>query len=113
MTANCIPTPRLRASSNSRASGTARPRPDQGTGSELVFRPASYSLPPSRGRSALDLRADGTYVESSPGPTDRPEQAAGTWVIDDDRLTLRPHAGSTRMLKIASAQPDRLVLRRE
>jgi len=52
-------------------------------------------------------------VESSPGPTDRPEQAAGTWVIDDDRLTLRPHAGSTRMLKIASAQPDRLVLRRE
>jgi hypothetical protein len=43
--------------------------------SELVYRPASYSLPPSRGRSALDLLADGTYVESSPGPTDRPEQA--------------------------------------
>ncbi len=57
--------------------------------SELVYRPASYSLPPSRGRSALNLVADGTYVESSPGPTDRPEQAAGTWVLEDDRLTLR------------------------
>jgi len=38
---------------------------EEDTDSELVYRPASYSLPPSRGRSALDLRADGTYVETS------------------------------------------------
>jgi hypothetical protein len=85
---------------------------EEDTESELIFRPASYSLPPSRGRSALDLRADGTYVESSPGPTDRPEQATGTWALEEDRLTLRPPDGSTRVLKIASAEPDRLVLRR-
>lgn len=85
---------------------------EEDTESELVYRPASYSLPPSRGRSALDLRADGTYVESSPGPTDRPEQAAGTWVLEDDRLTLRPADGHTRMLRIASAEPDRLVVKR-
>jgi hypothetical protein len=85
---------------------------EEDTESELVFRPASYQLPPSRGRSALDLRTDGTYVESSPGPTDRPEEAAGTWVFEGDRLTLRPHNGSTRVLRIASAEPDRLVVRR-
>jgi hypothetical protein len=50
---------------------------EEDTDSELIYRPASYSFPPSRGRSALDLRPDGTYVESSPGPTDRPEQTSG------------------------------------
>ncbi len=80
--------------------------------SELVFRPASYSLPPSRGRSALELRADGSYSESSPGPTDRPEQATGTWALEQDRLTLRPQQGSTRVLRIVTAEPDRLALRR-
>jgi hypothetical protein len=85
---------------------------EEDTESELVYRPASYSLPPSRGRSALDLRADGSYVESSPGPTDRPEQTSGTWALEDDRLTLRSHEGSTRLLSIASAEPERLVVRR-
>ena len=85
---------------------------EEDTDSELVYRPASYSLPPSRGRSALDLRADGTYVESSPGPTDRPEQTTGTWTLEGDDLSLRPSNGSTRLLRIASAQPDRLALRR-
>jgi hypothetical protein len=85
---------------------------EEDTDSELVFRPASLALPPSRGRSALDLRADGTYLESSPGPTDRPEEAAGTWVLEDDRLTLRAQNGSTRVLRIASAKPDRLAVRR-
>ena len=80
--------------------------------SELVFRPASYSLPPSRGRSTLDLRADGSYSESSPGPTDRPEQATGTWALEQDRLTLRPQQGRRRLLQITAAEPDRLALRR-
>ena len=85
---------------------------EEDTESERVFRPASYSLPPSRGRSALDLRADGTYLESSPGPTDRPEQTAGMWELEGDRLTLRAPNGSTRVLRIASAEPNRLVVRR-
>jgi hypothetical protein len=85
---------------------------EEDTDSELVYRLASYSFPPSRGRSALDLRPDGTYLESSPGPTDRPEQTSGTWTLEGDGLTLRSATGSTRVLRIASAQPERLVLRR-
>ena len=85
---------------------------EEDTDSELVFRPASYSLPPSRGRSALDLRPDGTYLESAPGPTDRPEQVSGTWTLEGDGLALRSSSGSTRRVRIASAEPDRLVLRR-
>jgi hypothetical protein len=82
------------------------------TESELVYRPASFSLPPSRGRSALEMRADGSYVESSPGPTDRPEQTTGTWMLDGNRLILRPADGSARVLTIATAEPDRLVVQR-
>ena len=84
---------------------------EEDTGSMLVYRPASYSLPPSRGRTALDLRPDGSYTETSPGPTDRPEETAGIWSLENDRLTLHPHGGVTRVLTIGSAEPERLVLR--
>lgn len=79
---------------------------------EMVFRPASYGFPPSRGRAALDLLADGSYVESAPGPTDRPESAEGTWELDGDDLKLNGADGSKRVLKIAAAAGDRLVVRK-
>jgi len=79
---------------------------------EQVFRPASYAFPPSRGRSALDLRPDGSYDESVPGPTDRPEETEGTWQLDGDLLSLRTQDGSTRTLKIVSVAPDQLVVRK-
>jgi hypothetical protein len=86
---------------------------EEDSGGEQVFRPASYAFPPSRGRSGLDLRSDGSYGESGPGPTDRPEETgAGTWELDGDVLKLRTADGGTRTLKIVSAQPDRLVVRR-
>lgn len=79
---------------------------------ERVFRPAAYAFPPSRGRSALDLRPDGSYGESAPGPTDRPEESGeGTWRLAGDTLELRDLHGSTRALKVAFASPDRLVLK--
>jgi hypothetical protein len=85
---------------------------EEDTDSELVFRPASYAFPRSRGRSALDLRGDGSYSESMPGPADRPEAAAGTWELEGDSLRLKQADGSTRVLQITSATTDRLVVRR-
>jgi hypothetical protein len=85
---------------------------EEDTDTELVFRPASYAFPPSRGRSALDLHSDGSYGESAPGPTDRPAETEGTWTLGGDELKLQAADGSTRVLKIASAGPDRLVVRR-
>jgi hypothetical protein len=80
---------------------------------ETVFRPASYAFPPSRGRSGLDLHSDGSYGESAPGPTDRPEETGGgTWELDGDVLRLHTAAGGTQTLKVVSAEPDRLVVKR-
>jgi hypothetical protein len=85
---------------------------EEDTGGEQVFRPASHPFPPSRGRRALDLRADGSYRESAPGPTDRPEESGGTWKLDGDKLELRASGGQAEALEVVSATPDRLILRR-
>jgi len=84
---------------------------EEDRGGEQVFRPASHAFPPSRGRRALDLRPDGTYVESAPGPTDRPEEAGGTWKLAGGALELSASGGATQKLEVVSADPDRLVIR--
>ena len=58
------------------------------TDGEVVFRAASHPLPPSRGRTSIELRPDGTYVESAPGPVDVPEESTGRWTLEGDRLVL-------------------------
>src|SRR5438067_12757887 len=86
---------------------------EEDTDTDEVFRPASYAFPPSRGRSAFELHPDGSYSESAPGPTDVPEAGGGgRWELDADGLKLRMADGSSRVLAIASASPDRLVVRR-
>jgi len=80
---------------------------------ELVLRPATHSFPRSRGRLAFELRPDGTYLESSPGPDDRPEQSSGSWSLEDDRLVLRGEGDRPdHAWQIAGAERDRLTLRK-
>jgi hypothetical protein len=86
---------------------------EEDTDDEMVFRPADRTFPPSRGRTSFELRPDGTYVETSPGPVDVPEESEGSWSLDGDRLILgasgdRPgHAW-----EITSAEGDRLTVRK-
>jgi hypothetical protein len=81
--------------------------------SELVFRPASDPLPPSRGRISFDLRADGSFSERSPGPVDLPEESSGSWSLDGDRLVLRGADGQPRHdWEIAAVEAGRLRLKR-
>ena len=82
-------------------------------GDEMVFRPASFPFPPSRGRRSIELGKDGTLRGARPGPTDRSEGAEGRWQIEGERLTLfSPGSQSpAQALVIVSASADRLVLR--
>jgi hypothetical protein len=81
---------------------------------EMVFRPASYKFPPSRGRASFDLKPDGQLTESGPGPSDRSEQKAGRWHLDaNNNLVLSSGSGrdeTSRVLKLHSAQRNRLVV---
>lgn len=78
-----------------------------------VFRPADFDLPPARGRRSIELREDGSYVEAFPGPTDVPQEAAGRWSLEGDRLALQP-AGDrpAEAWRVVAAEADRLRLRR-
>ena len=86
---------------------------EEDRGAEMVFRPASFKFPPSRGRRSIDLRKDGTAGHARPGPNDRRQLSSGRWEIDGQALKLFPAAGKTptEVYRIASASPDRLVLR--
>jgi hypothetical protein len=80
---------------------------EEDTDTEMVFRPATHKFPRSRGRMSLDLRPDGSYVESSPGPVDVPEESTGSWALEGDRLVLEGQAW-----EVASVEPDRLTVRK-
>lgn len=74
---------------------------EEDTDDELVYRSASsgYEFPRSRGREALELNPDGSYVGTTPGPTDKPEGRPGRWALEDgDKLVL-----PDRVLEITAA----------
>jgi hypothetical protein len=84
---------------------------EEDSGPQMVFRPASHPLPLARGRTTLELRPDGTYVEGVPGPVDLPVHTTGSWSLDGDRLVL--HAAGDRPERawtIVAASGDRLAV---
>lgn len=85
---------------------------EEDTEGEMVFRPAGTDLPPSRGRMAFELRADGTFAETGLGATDVPEEATGRWDLVGDTITLSPGAtqGVPREMEVVTADEDKLVI---
>jgi len=88
---------------------------EEDTPTETVYRPATFSFPPSRGRQSFELKPDGTLVRYSIGPTDRREASTGRWELKDgNRLVLHPDTPSEpdRAMQIASVDSNRLVIRK-
>jgi hypothetical protein len=84
---------------------------EEDRGDEMVLRPAGHELPPSRGRMSLELRGDGTYVESRPGPVDKPVEESGRWSLAGERLVLEgPGERRSQSWRVAAAEGDRLRL---
>ncbi|HEX7039044.1 MAG TPA: hypothetical protein VF202_02900 [Trueperaceae bacterium] len=77
-----------------------------------MFLRRGADLPPSRGRTVLTFREDGGLDVGAPGPDDRPRDAAGTWRLEGDLLTIEaPVLGGTYRVVVASQ--ERLVIRRQ
>jgi hypothetical protein len=78
----------------------------------LVFRPASWNFPPSRGRRSFHLRPDGSLETGAPGPDDRTRVRNGCWrLLPGDILELIEPGNESR-LHIVKAAKDKLVLDR-
>lgn len=80
-------------------------------GGALVFRPASYSFPPSRGRWRLTLHSDHSMTESQPGPVDRPVASSGSWSLNQHgQLVFESPGKPDAVANILEASPDKLVI---
>ena len=87
---------------------------EEDSDTEMVFRPASFKFPPSRGRAGFDLKANQSYIDIGIAPTDGPQESTGTWKLHDDQLELFKPSSPTpaRTLQIVSADKNRLVVRK-
>jgi hypothetical protein len=86
---------------------------EEDTDDEMVYRPASYPFPPSRGRTSFELHPDGSYVERSPGPVDVPVESEGSWSLEGDRLLLGAEGDLPgHAWEVTAAEGDRLTVKK-
>jgi hypothetical protein len=87
---------------------------EEDTSAEMVFRPATFKFPRSRGRLSFELKTDGNMVQHRIGSTDRSEALRGNWKLEGNRLLLitDPNSPPERILEIAVLSHDRLVVRK-
>lgn len=84
---------------------------EDGGGDTLTYVRRGTDLPPSRGRTVLTLGAEGRASVGTPGPDDRPREAAGDWELHGNVLTIdAPGLAGSYLVVAVSA--ERLVLRR-
>jgi hypothetical protein len=79
-----------------------------------VYRPVSYTFPPSRGRTGIEFRETGEAIFGGPGPTDRTEEVQGQWAQDESgrlRIELPQGRFGGMTMEIVSVDVDRLVVR--
>jgi hypothetical protein len=79
---------------------------------QMVFRPASFAFPPSRGRRGFELKPDQSLIDIGIAATDGARETTGTWKLDGKDLQFFKSSGKTptQTLQIVSADKDRLVV---
>lgn len=87
---------------------------EEDTLTEQVYRPVGFPLPPSRGRSGLQFKQDGTFKRIGIGATDIASVRAGAWQIDDanaDRVRVEV-SDQSQVLEIQDLKRDRMTVKR-
>jgi hypothetical protein len=83
---------------------------DKGT----VFRTSDFAFPPARGvRRALEFRTNGSVVESTNSPVDRPTGKQGTWHLAGDKIVINIQGSAPTTFTIECLESNKLVLRPE
>ena len=85
---------------------------EEDTPGRMVFRPAGWRFPPSRGRRSFALGAGGALLSSRPGPTDRSEAAEGSWRLREDGVLELDQQGQASELRVVEVAADKLVVAR-
>lgn len=79
-----------------------------------VYRPSSYQFPPSRGRDGFELKPNGEFILSGPGPTDRPQSMTGTWTMQAEhqiKIQVPVWGNEGRIMELVSCADAMLKIR--
>lgn len=93
--------------------GTWRHAHEEDSASRNVYRSAGVKLPPARGRTGFELRADHTGVRIGIAARDGATQSSCTWQVKAGApplLVLTPERGAPQTLAILALEQDRLVV---
>jgi len=89
---------------------------EEDTADQMVFRPASYAFPPSRGRVSFELGADGHLQQTGIAPDDRRGITGGSWKLEEgNRLAFYTGAGEAKprkILVIEGVGPDKMLVKK-
>lgn len=79
-----------------------------------VYRPESYPFPPARGRAAIEIHADGRFVDARIGPIEGSPPTLGRWTSVDGRTgtAVFPEATLSFELEDTEDGMKRLLVRR-
>jgi hypothetical protein len=80
-----------------------------------VFRPASYSFAPSRGRDRLEIKPDGTFKRSVPARGDGLDTISGEWKLKENnqiKFTYNSEGSSPHKIEITECSDDILKVRK-
>jgi hypothetical protein len=86
---------------------------EEDKGDEMIFRPSTFSFPPSRGRQGFFLNPDGTAELTGPDATDRAGSQPAEWLFEGtNTLVLKGPNQEARLLEIKSASTEKLVVKK-
>ena len=88
---------------------------EENRGDTLVYRPNTYSFPPTRGRTGFAIGPFGRFEQFDIAPTDGLTGRPGTWTIDGAnrlRIHLADGQAPDYTLEIISAERNVMRLRR-
>lgn len=84
---------------------------DNGTQAYKVYRPATYSFPPARGRDGFEIKKNGTVVSHPIAAADGNQTILEKWKLNKSKQELViTGKGTIRKFKIVSLTKEKLTL---
>jgi hypothetical protein len=86
---------------------------EEDMGSEIVYRPATFNFPRSRGRSGFEFSPDGTCTVIGIGQTESAQKSECRWDLNDAEyvdIIIYLESGETRVLHVKEIEQSKLVV---
>lgn len=88
---------------------------EEDTPDGIVYRPAEHPLPPARGRTGLEFRPGGEFVDVRIGPADARQGVSGRWELEESgqlKICFDEPSRPAETLEIVHVDDDILKIRR-